>query len=149
MGCLVPPLESGETAMSAVRTAVSMCLVFLALSISAVGREWTDSTGQISRAGEFVAYRDGRVVVRLADGREKSTALEQFSAADQAYVRDLTKEKAERAAVPDKLAARTVQARTANYETGSAPATTLAQTAPPSTAEARTETLPPGEADRI
>src|SRR4051812_888991 len=113
MGCLVPPLESGETAMSAVRTAVSMCLVYLALSSSAVGREWTDSTGQISRAGEFVTYRDGRVVVRLADGREASAALDHFSAADQAYVRDLADGKVVRAAVPARLAARTVQARTA------------------------------------
>jgi hypothetical protein len=131
--------------MRGVRIVASMCLVFLAFGSSAFAREWKDSTGQISRAGDFVDYRDGRVIVRVTGGREMSTALEHFSPADQTYVRDLLKANGKEARVPAKLATQRVEARTANYETGSPPATTLAQTAPPSTAEARTETLPAGD----
>src|SRR4051794_31682152 len=136
MGSLMAPLESGETAMRGVRIVALICLVFLAFDSSAFAREWKDSTGQISRAGDFVDYRDGRVVVRRADGRETSTALEQFSAADQAYVRRLAEGKAERAPVPAKLAARTVDARTANYETASPPANSITQDLPPGRTEA-------------
>src|SRR3954453_12885486 len=99
MGSLGAPLELGVPAMCRVRIVASLCLVVLAFDSSAGAREWKDSTGQISRAGDFVAYRDGRVIVRVADGREMSTALEQFSAADQAYVRRLAEGKAERAPI--------------------------------------------------
>src|SRR4051794_23657949 len=65
----------------------ALVMLGIAMANVASAREWTDVSGKVSREGEFIAYRDGKVLVRLPDGREASAAMEGFSAADQAYVR--------------------------------------------------------------
>ena len=117
--------------MITARVAASVSVILLTVANAGLGREWKDASGERSRSGEFVAYQDGRVVVRLPDGKEASASLKRFCAADQAYVQDLVKGNAGRGAIPAKLAAQTVQARTSGNDGGSAPVTSLAQTAPP------------------
>ena len=93
----------------------------MALTSVGTAREWRDSSGQHSRDGEFVAYRDGRVIVRLPDGRQASAPLERLSAEDQAYVRNHGKVQTRAASEPAVVASRPVPVRTANFQTEQIP----------------------------
>jgi SLA1 Homology Domain 1 (SHD1) protein len=131
--------------MSAVRRA-ALLLVVLAITNSASGREWTDASGQHSREGEFVSFRSGRIVVRVADGREVSTAWEQFSRADQAYVLELYHARIRTSAQPVSVAKGSVPARTAQYQPDGIPTSNPAQP-PTGVAPAGTEPVANPEAD--
>ena len=68
---------------------------FVSSIVSTVsGREWRDVSGQYSRQAEFVALRDDRVILQLADGRSASVALDRLSAPDRAYVAQAARPKA-------------------------------------------------------
>jgi hypothetical protein len=93
----------------------------LATMSAAVGREWRDASGTVSREAEFVGLRDGQVFVRLANGHDAVAPLDQLSAADQAYVKSVATKvtaKPATAAVGDSP----VPVRMANYQPGAAPA---------------------------
>ena len=55
----------------------------------AVAREWSDTTGKFRVQAEFVASRNGKVILEKPDGSIISVPLEKLSAADQAFVRSL------------------------------------------------------------
>ncbi len=57
---------------------------------TASGREWRDDSGQYSRQAEFVALREGKVYLQLADGRSASVALDRLSEPDRAFVAQAT-----------------------------------------------------------
>jgi hypothetical protein len=109
-------------------------LIFAVVASCGNAREWRDSTGSNPREAEFVAYRSGSVVVRLADGKEISTAFQRFSAADQAYVRSIANVDAKAASVPP--ASQKVTARTANYQ-AAVPAQLVAELPAGASAEAK------------
>ncbi len=57
-------------------------------------RKWTDTSGRILVAGEFVSLLDGNVCLQKASGEGTVIALDQLSQADQDYVRSLAPEPA-------------------------------------------------------
>src|SRR5262245_17219974 len=133
----------GGFAVSACRNLVSLGLIIcVTLTSAATAREWHDSTGQHSRSGDFVALRDGRVIVRLPDGHQASAPLDKLSAEDQAYVRaaDIVRKPLP---APIALASRSVPARTANLQTEALPGVSGEATAP-----ATTSIAPSAEAER-
>jgi len=54
-------------------------------------RTWTDSTGQHKTEASLVEFRDGRVTLKLRDGRQVQLVLERLSARDQRFVREQTR----------------------------------------------------------
>jgi SLA1 homology domain 1, SHD1 len=112
-------------------------MLIIAFVNAAAAREWKDVSGSVSREAEFVAYHDGKVFVRLPNGREASAAMERFSAADQAYVRSVVDVKP---SVTPAIAVdgnSPVPVRLANYQVGAAPPAAATQAAP--------ATLPAGD----
>jgi SLA1 homology domain 1, SHD1 len=101
----------------------------MALVNGAVAREWKEASGSVSREATFVAYRDGKVFVRLPDGREASAAMERFSAADQAYVRSATEVKPSITPAIAVVGKSPVPIQLANYQAGAAPPAALPQPA--------------------
>lgn len=117
--------------MLAKRRAALVSLIVVAITNAAFAREWKDVSGSKSREGQFVAYHDGQVIVRLADGREASAALERFSEADQDYVRSIASAKSASTVASTALAKSSAPVRMANYQTNVAPPANPPQTLPP------------------
>ena len=53
----------------------------------AQAREWTDSTGKNKVEAEYVGVKDGKVLVRMANGSIGQLPLERLSEADKAFVK--------------------------------------------------------------
>ena len=60
----------------------------------AQGRTWKDATGVFSVVGELVDVADGKVRLKLADGKVITVDIDKLSSADQQYISSL-KEKAD------------------------------------------------------
>jgi len=67
-------------------------------------REWSDASGKFRTEAEFVAARNGKVILEKQDGSIITIPLEKLSEKDQAYVRSQTGEKP--ASAPAKPSAR-------------------------------------------
>ncbi len=65
----------------------------LGAEIDVSAREWSDTSGKFRTQAEFVAARNGKVILEKADGSIITIPLEKLSAADQAYVRSQTGDK--------------------------------------------------------
>lgn len=52
-------------------------------------REWTDSAGTKKIQAAYLSSENGKVRIRLADGRELNVSLDKFSAADREYVKKM------------------------------------------------------------
>jgi hypothetical protein len=67
------------------------CIVVLGLLVAVVSpaapRKWTDDTGRYSVEAELVDVKDGKVVLRKADGTTVEVPLDKLSAADREYLR--------------------------------------------------------------
>ena len=77
-------------------TAAKFCLapalVLLILSAShAETRTWTDSTGKHKVEGDFLEILEGQVKLQRTDGKKVSLPLSKLSKEDQAYLRELVK----------------------------------------------------------
>lgn len=70
--------------------AVVASLVSLAAVVAAEMRTWTDSSGKHQIEAELLSVEDGKALLRRADGKEISVALDQLSVEDRAYVRKQT-----------------------------------------------------------
>ncbi len=60
-------------------------------------RTWTDKTGKYNVAAQFVDFKEGEVVLKLADGSQRSVRMSLLSNADQDYVRQLLRNRREAA----------------------------------------------------
>lgn len=69
-------------------SALAAVVLAVAVVASAEERKWTDKTGKFSVTAELVGVEDGKAVLRRADGKEISVALDRLSAADQEYIED-------------------------------------------------------------
>jgi hypothetical protein len=119
-----------------------LVVLFVALANVTAAREWKDVSGKVSREAEFVAFRDGKVFVRLPDGHEAAAAMDQFSAADQMYVRSVADAKPRTPAGASTVSELPVPVRLANYQSGAAPPANMPQAAPgsaPADTDARAE----------
>ena len=65
------------------------------VSPDASARDWKDTAGKFRTEADFVAVRNGKVILEKADGEIVTFLLEKLSAADQTYVRSQTGEKAD------------------------------------------------------
>jgi hypothetical protein len=70
-------------------------LTVLTATHTALGRIWTDRSGQHKIEAEMVGFQDGQVHLKKTDGSGIKIALEQLSAADQEFVRQVTATTAE------------------------------------------------------
>jgi hypothetical protein len=61
------------------------------LSSDAAARQWNSRAGGYKVEAEFVEVKDGKVLLRLADGSQVSVLLEKLSEADVEYVNDVLK----------------------------------------------------------
>src|SRR5436190_421517 len=52
----------------------------------ALAREWTSSNGKFKIEAEFVAVKNGKVVLEKPDGTYASVPLDKLSAEDQAFI---------------------------------------------------------------
>jgi WD40 repeat protein/mono/diheme cytochrome c family protein len=68
---------------------VVVCL-FLGLSLSAFGREWTDTTGAFKVEATLITIKDDKVYLEKADGMVVTVPLSRLSQADQAYVKSVS-----------------------------------------------------------
>src|SRR5690348_12161761 len=107
---------------------VSKCALLAWSAVMAVvvanaieAREWKDSAGKETREGEFVAFRDGQVYVRLANGHEAAAALEKFCDADQAYVKNLIAKKQKATLISAEVGDLPSPVRLANFQPGTVP----------------------------
>lgn len=63
-----------------------MLLVCFVLPSAAVGREWTSSNGKFKVEAEFVAVKNGKVVLEKPDGSFVSVPVDKLSPEDQAFL---------------------------------------------------------------
>jgi hypothetical protein len=63
-----------------------MLLVCFVLPLAAVAREWTSSNGKFKVEAEFVAVKNGKVVLEKPDGSFVSVPLDKLSPEDQAFI---------------------------------------------------------------
>ncbi len=66
-------------------------VVLVSLGAAAVGRTWTDDSGEYHVDGEFVSMAGGLVTLKTDDGRTVKIPLEKLSKADQEFVGKLKK----------------------------------------------------------
>jgi mono/diheme cytochrome c family protein len=64
-------------------------------------REWNDTSGKFRTEADFVASRNGKVILEKTDGSIITIPLEKLSEEDQAYVRSQTAEKPTPATKPE------------------------------------------------
>ena len=65
------------------------CLLAVLAAAPAVAREWSDASGKNKFEGEFRTFKDGKVVIQMANGSMVQGPMEKFSADDQAYIKQL------------------------------------------------------------
>jgi hypothetical protein len=105
------PAMGRQTVVSGVSLLVAFIICLVGSSVVAA-RTWTDRSGKYSVEAELVDFKDGKAILRCADGRVVSIRAAQLSAADQKYIREelrrrhesQTEERADKpkpAAVPD------------------------------------------------
>src|SRR5215212_8477284 len=68
------------------RDACLILLVGCAFTSSALAREWTSSNGKFKIEAEFVAVKNGKVVLEKPDGTYASVPLDKLSAEDRAFI---------------------------------------------------------------
>ncbi len=68
-------------------------LVLIAASAEARSHEWTSRNGKFKLQAEFVAVKDGKVVLEKPDGTYLSVPLDQISEKDIEYIESLTNKK--------------------------------------------------------
>ncbi len=73
------------------RSLVFCVATVLVAVVSVDARNWTDNTGQHKTEAEFVAFEDGMVQLRKADGTTISLPIGRLSKADQDFVRSQSK----------------------------------------------------------
>jgi hypothetical protein len=115
---------NGEVGMKTIVLG-SCAALFVFVPTSAFGREWRNAKGTATCEADFLAYRDGWIWLTMPDGAPAAARWERYSAADQAYVRDLLMAKSIRLTTPAILAV-----RAANFQTGNAPPNYPAQVVP-------------------
>ncbi len=90
-----------------------LCLALSTTGLRGEVRTWTDSTGKFTTKAEYVSYAEGKVALRLTNGKEIQLPLTRLSREDQRYVRELVqKERAEQKAKEEE------EAETADQESG-------------------------------
>jgi len=65
----------------------AVALLVLTACCVAGARTWTDRTGKVHIEADFADFDDGKVILRLPGGDTVAIAIEQFSKADQEFVR--------------------------------------------------------------
>ncbi|MFO0940354.1 MAG: SHD1 domain-containing protein [Pirellulales bacterium] len=78
--------------ISTLRSCVSFLILFALCSISPA-HEWTSSNGKFKIEAEFVAIKNGKVVLEKPDGSYISVPLDQISKKDIEYIESLTGKK--------------------------------------------------------
>lgn len=69
---------------------ITHCILYLSLCSVAVSHEWTSSSGKFKIEAEFVAVKDGKVVLEKPDGSYISVALNLISKKDIEYIESIT-----------------------------------------------------------
>jgi thiol-disulfide isomerase/thioredoxin len=87
-------------------SALAAVVLAVAVVASAEERKWTDKTGKFSVTAELVGVEDGKAVLRKADGKEISVALDRLSAEDQKYIENRPADSESKAAPADDLIAK-------------------------------------------
>lgn len=72
---------------------LTLCLLVSSLGSSLAAREWASRNGKFKIEAEFVAIKDGKVVLEKPDGSYISVALDLISDKDIAYIESLTGKK--------------------------------------------------------
>lgn len=76
------------------RIALLVCLIAILFAADADARTWQDKSGKFSIEGEYVSFVAGNVRIRRSDGRIVRIAMSRLSADDQAFVKEILKNKA-------------------------------------------------------
>lgn len=67
---------------------LTLTAALLALTVAvADARVWTDATGRMKVEADYVGQKDGRVILRKADGKLATVPIERLSPADQQFVK--------------------------------------------------------------
>ncbi|TWU39899.1 hypothetical protein Q31b_32150 [Novipirellula aureliae] len=79
------------TAAPMIRVFTTIYIVALSFVPAALGRTWTDQTGQFKVEAELVTVRQGKVYLEKSDGQVSSVPLERLSSADLTYLAGIPK----------------------------------------------------------
>ena len=65
-------------------------IILAVCSPAARARQWTDATGEFTVEADFVAFKDGKVQLKKADGSTLAVPVTKLSTADQKFVREVS-----------------------------------------------------------